>query len=127
MPHPWASFFFLPLTRQDRFKTICYKYQLAFFILKLDQGISYFHSKVSLSFYGPFLVSHSVTNKIYCQHFLIARVWLSCMIGQIPHLPRLAVKFPTPAAVLKAECPTPGGREGVKCPWYAQGEGEGGC
>ena len=39
---------------------------MAFFILKLDKGTSYLHSKASLSFYGPFLVSHSVTNAIYC-------------------------------------------------------------
>ena len=90
-----GPFFSRRLTRQDRFKTIRYKYQMVFFKLKLDKGTSYLHSKASLSSYGPFLVSHSVTNA-------------------------LGVKFPTPPSGSKVKFPTPGEREGVKCPWYAR-------
>ena len=105
------------------FKTICYKYQLAFFILKLDKGTSHLHSTyitlhyihyitvtyityillTFLSFYSPFLVSHSVTNTISC---LLNRLTFSlhslCMNSQIPYLLQLGVKFPIPTAVLKS-------------------------
>ena len=44
-----------------------------------------------------------------------------CMNGQILHLPRLGVKFPTPPSGSKVKFPTPGEGEGVNCPWYARG------
>ena len=120
---PTPGAFIYRLTGQDRFKTICYKYQLAFFILKLDKGTSYLHSKASLSFYGPFLVSHSVTNAISCllNHFSSLEFGL-CANGQILHLPRLGVKFPTPAAAYsrgKGGCQMP-----VVCPLPPRGDVE---
>ena len=113
MPHPRA--FYRRLTEQDRFKTIRYKYQMVYFKLKLDKGTSYLHLKQSLSFYCPFLVSHWVTNAI--------SYLLNHLNGQIPQLPRLGVKFPTPCSSSEVKFPIPGEREGVKCPWYARGEG----
>ena len=94
----------------NRFKTICYrKYQLACFILKLDKGTSYLHSKASPSFYDPFLVSHSITNAKSCPlNRLTFSLRSSCTNGQIPYLARLSVKFPTPTAVLKLNSPLPG-------------------
>ena len=123
MPPPPPFFYLSPhlfyrLTGQDHFKTICYKYQMVSFILKLDKGTSYLHSKTSPSFYGPFLVSHSITNAISCPlNRLTFSLRSSCTNGQIPHLPWLGVKFPTPAAVLKSNslltgkrgCEMPGG------------------
>ena len=127
-PTGWANapplgHIFLPLTGQDRFKTICYKYQLAFFILKLDKGTSYLHSKASLSFYGPFLFSHSVTNATYC-HFLLTRVWLSWRTVKFPTFRGLVSNSPPPHTHThsgsKVKFPTLGKSEGVKCPWCAR-------
>ena len=109
------------------------------FILKLDKKTWYLHWKTSLRFYGPFLVGHSVTKAISCLQYLVCNILstISCLLnrltfslrssctnGQISHLPWLGLNFPTPAAVLKVKFPTPGEREGVKCPWYAR---EGAC
>ena len=69
----------------------------------------YLHSKMSLSFYGPFLVSYLVPDAISCQlNCLTFSLHLSCMNGQIPHLPWLGVKLPTPTAVLKSNSLLPG-------------------
>ena len=104
-PTGWANapplgHIFLPLTGQDRFKTICYKYQLAFFILKLDKGTSYLHSKASLSFFGPFLGSHSVTNTISC--LLNCLTFSLCFSwSNSPHSTAWC-QIPIPAVVLKS-------------------------
>ena len=116
MPHPWGIFY--RLTGQELFKTIYYKYQLAFSILKLDKGISYLHSKASLSFYSPFLVSHSLTNATSC---LLKNLTFSLRSSE-------RSEFPTFHGILTpaVKFPTPGEREGVKYPWYARGGGVGG-
>jgi hypothetical protein len=40
----------------------------------------------------------------------------------MPHVLRLVVKYPTPAAVSKVKIPTPGIENSVKSPGYARGE-----
>ena len=102
---------------------------MVFFKLKLDKVSSYFiHSKASLSFYGPFVVSHWVTNAISCPlNRLTFSLRSSCTNGKIPHLPRLSVKFPTLRNSSKVKIPTPGEWEGVKCPVVVVGGGRGGA
>ena len=90
-------FFTVCLTGQDRFKTICCKYQLAFFILKLNKGTSYLHS---------FLVSHSVTNAISCllnRSTFCLRSYLA-LVYERPNSPPSTVwcQIPTAAVVLKS-------------------------
>ena len=102
---PNPGHYFYHLTGQNRFKTICYKWQLADWI----KEPSYLHLKASQSFYGPFLASHSVTNAISCPlNRLSFSLRSLCTNGQIPHLLRLGVKFPTPASVLKSNSLLPG-------------------
>ena len=105
---PPLGHFFCRLTGQDRFKTIYY-ISTSWPFSYSNKGISYLHWKASLSFYGPFLVSHSVKNTMSC---LVNRLTFSlcslCTNGQIPHLLRLGVKLRTPAAVLKSNSLLPG-------------------
>ena len=71
---PTPGTYFYRQTGQ-RFKTICYKYQLAFLILKMDKGTSFLHLKASLSSYDSYLVvSHSATNAI---SYLLNRLTIS--------------------------------------------------
>ena len=67
-----------------------------------------------LSFYSPLLVSHLITNGISFLKFSLHPIWL--LDDHVynwfnSHLLWLSAKFPTP---------TPGGRKGVKCLWYAE-------
>ena len=109
---------FYPLTGQVRFKTIRYTYQMVFFKLKLDKGTAYLHSKVSLTSYCPFFVSHSVMNTIHCPLNCVTFSLRSrSMNGQIPQLPPLDIKFPTPTAVLKSNALLPGKESGGGGGW----------
>ena len=100
MPHP-RGLFFKHLTGQDCFKTICYKY---LFHIKVDKGTSCLHGKVSLSFFGPVLVSHWVISSARSLNiFSLLVVYersnspLSTTLCQIPHpCSGSKVKFPTP-------------------------------
>ena len=69
---------------------------VSFFILNLEKGISYAHSKASPSFYSPFLVSHSITNAISC---LLNHLIFSLRSCLAPWWPSVRLfKFPTSAA-----------------------------
>ena len=123
MPHPWDIF--LPFNWVGSFQNNMYKSQLAFFILKLDKGTSYLHSKASLSFYGPFFVSHSDTHAISCLLNRLTFSLHSCLalMYKRSNSPPSAAwcQIPHPHSGSKVKFPTPRGREGVNCPLYALG------
>ena len=98
-------------------------------------------TKASLTFYGCFLVSHSVTNAISCllnRLTVFPRSCLALMVRtvKLPTFSGLVSDCPPSAASLawcqiahprsgsKVKFPAPGENEGVKCPWYAR---RGGC
>ena len=81
--------FFDSLSGQDRFKTICCEYPLAF------PWVSTAH------FWSANTISCPLNRLTFSLRSL-------CTNGQIPHLPWLGVKFPTPAAVLKSNFVFPG-------------------
>ena len=134
-PTGWANapplgHIFLPLTGQDRFKTICYKYQLAFFILKLDKGLCYLHWKSVPEFLQP-IFGQAFGHQCNILSAKSLSIFSSLvMYGQIPDLQQLGVKFPTPADVPKSNSLLPGkGRVSNACGMLRGGRagGWGGC
>ena len=85
----------------------------------------YLQSKVSLSFYSPFFGQpfgheHNVLSTKSLNIFSSLMVY-----EQSNSPPSMAwCQIPHPRSSSKVKFPTLGEREGVKCPWYAQGDVE---
>ena len=76
----------------------------------------YLRSKASLSFCGPFLVSHSATNAISC--LLNRHSGSSLVVYERSNSPPSAAccQIPHLRSGSNVKFPTPGERDGVKCP-----------
>ena len=114
---PTPGTFLLPFNWVGSFQNNMYKSQLAFFILKLDKDTSYLHSKASLSFYGPFFVSHSDTHAISCLLNRLTFSLHSC-------LALLYKRSNSPPSAAWCQIPHPHSSSKVKFPYSQE---KGGC